>query len=135
MVENYAYIADGPGGGLRIVNVSDPTAPAEAGFYDTPGSARGVAVAGNYAYVADGVVRIVDVSDPTAPTGAGFYYPPSYALGVAVVGSYVYVAPAEAGLRVVDVSNPAAPTEVGFYDMPDGYAGRRRYRKLRLHRR
>jgi len=34
--------------------VSDPAAPWEAGFYDTPGWAYGVAVAGDYAYVADG---------------------------------------------------------------------------------
>ena len=33
--------------------MSLPSAPAEVGFYDTPGTAGGVAVAGNYAYVAD----------------------------------------------------------------------------------
>jgi len=35
-------------------DVSDPEAPFEAGFYDTPGYAHGVAAAGGYAYVADG---------------------------------------------------------------------------------
>ena len=41
------------GAGLRIINVANPAAPDEVGFYDTPGYAYGVAVAGSYAYVAD----------------------------------------------------------------------------------
>jgi hypothetical protein len=39
---------------LRIIDVSVPSAPVEAGFYDSPGYAYGVAVTGSYAYVADG---------------------------------------------------------------------------------
>jgi hypothetical protein len=48
-----------------IVDISDKSAPALAGSYDTAGFARDVAVSGDYAYVADydnGLV-IVDVSD------------------------------------------------------------------------
>ena len=37
-----------------MIDVSTPSAPVEVGFFDTPGVARGVAVAGGYAYVADG---------------------------------------------------------------------------------
>ena len=40
--------------GLRVVNISDPTSPTEVGFLDTPGDARGVAVSGSLALVADG---------------------------------------------------------------------------------
>ncbi|MER3457836.1 MAG: hypothetical protein C4309_03625 [Chloroflexota bacterium] len=40
--------------GLLSLNVSNPANPYEVGFYDTPGGAEGVAVAGDYAYVADG---------------------------------------------------------------------------------
>jgi hypothetical protein len=50
---NYAYVVDG-GSGLRVVNITNPSSPVEAGFYDTPGFAWGVAVSGNCAYVADG---------------------------------------------------------------------------------
>ena len=52
MAGTYAYVAD-YGSGLRVIDVSNPAAPVEIGFYDTPGSASGVAVAGAYAYVAD----------------------------------------------------------------------------------
>ena len=39
--------------GLRVIDVSDPTAPVEIGSIDTPGNARNVAVVGSFAYVAD----------------------------------------------------------------------------------
>jgi hypothetical protein len=92
--------------------------PELVGFYDTPGSALGVAVAGAYAYVADRFdgLRVIDVSNPAAPFEVGFYDTPGAASGVAVAGAYAYVADEFRGLRVVDVSNPAAPVEVGFYD-------------------
>ena len=123
---NYAYVAEHPawdgsqwvGGGLRIINVADPAAPTEAGFYDTPGYARDVAVAGNYAYVAaeyDGL-RVINVTDPAAPSEAGFHDTAGYAQGVAVAGNYAYVADGYDGLRIINVSDPAAPTEAGFYD-------------------
>jgi len=90
---NYAYVADEVGG-LRIIDVSNPAAPTEVGFYDTPGNAYGVAVAGNYAYVADDLdgLRIIDISNPAAPTEVGFYDALGNAWGVAVAGNYAYIA-------------------------------------------
>ena len=49
---DYAYVA-AYGSGLQVIDISDPTAPSYAGSYDTPGIAYGVAISGNYAYVAD----------------------------------------------------------------------------------
>jgi hypothetical protein len=40
--------------GFRLIDISNPAAPIEVGFYDTPGYTSGVAAIGNYAYVADG---------------------------------------------------------------------------------
>lgn len=39
--------------GLRVIDVSDPSAPSVVGNFGTGGSAMGVVVAGAYAYVAD----------------------------------------------------------------------------------
>ena len=116
---DYAYVADGESG-LRIVNVANPAAPFEVGFYDTSGWAEGVAVVGDYAYVADAEsgLRIVNVTNPVAPIEAGFYDTPDWAMNVAVVGGYAFIADDGSGLRIVDISNPAAPVEVGFYDTP-----------------
>jgi len=97
----YAYIGVGPQ--LIILDISNPAAPSEAGYYDTPGDAWGVAVVGNYAYVADGYggLRIVDVSNPAAPTEAGFYDTVGEAKGVAVAGNYAYVADYDDGLVIL----------------------------------
>ena len=119
----YAYVADGDSG-LRIVDITDPTAPNEVSAYDTPGFASGVAVAGRYAYIADGGsgLRIVDIVNPAAPHEVGAYDTPGYAASVMVAGRYAYVADGVSGLRVVDVAVPTVPREVGAYDTP-GSAG------------
>ena len=112
---DYAYVV---AGGLRVVDVSTPANPTEVGFCDTPGYELGVAVAGGYAYIADGDsgLRVVDISSPSNPTEVGFYDTPGVAGDVAVSGGYAYIADGYGGLRVVDVSTPSNPTEVGFYD-------------------
>ena len=102
--------------GLRVVDISAPDNPTGVGFYNRWERAYGVAVAGDYAYVAaryEGL-RVVDVSDPFNLTEVGFYEPPWSALDVAVVGDYAYVADWDYGLGVVDVSTPSNPTEVGY---------------------
>ena len=112
----YAYIADGDAG-LRVVDVSMPSNPAEVGFYDTLGNAQGVAIAGGYTYIAagDAGLRVLDVSTPANPMEVGFYDAPGSVVAVAVTGDYAYVVN-EGGLQVVDVSDPAHPTEVGSCD-------------------
>ena len=76
---DHAYIGEGPR--LTILDMSNPATPAVVGKTDLiPGIVRGVAVVGNYAYVADEGygsrlvggddygLRVVDVSDPAHPT-------------------------------------------------------------------
>ena len=100
MVDSYAYVADGD---LRIINVADPAGPSEVGFYDTPGVARDVVVAGHYAYIADGEsgLRILDVADPAAPVEVGTYKTLGEPRAVTVVESYVYVAAGSGGVFVL----------------------------------
>jgi hypothetical protein len=122
LVGTLAYVASGDAG-LRVIDVSNPDAPAEIGFFDTPDFAAGIDVVAGLAYVADesAGLRIVDVSDPTAPVEVGFFDTAGTAEDVTVVGSLAYVADGDLGLRIVDVSNPAAPAGSGFLDSP-GYA-------------
>ncbi|MCP3980564.1 MAG: hypothetical protein GY716_14775, partial [bacterium] len=60
-----AYVAAG-GAGIRVVDVSDRTAPQIAGALDTPGDAQDIKLIGEVAYVADGGsgLAVIDVSDP-----------------------------------------------------------------------
>ncbi|MFH1352601.1 MAG: lamin tail domain-containing protein [bacterium] len=116
---NYAYVA--AEGLLSIVDISDPANPQEVSYYDTPGTAYGVYVSGDYAYVADSGsgLRIIDISNPSSPSETGYYDTPGSACGVYVSGGYAFVADGSSGLRIIDISNPAAPSEIGFYDTPD----------------
>ena len=58
------------------------------------GLAYGVAVSGNYAYlaVAEAGLQVLDVSNPANPQWVGGYDTSGGALGVAVSGNYAYVA-------------------------------------------
>lgn len=116
VVGSRAYVTDITTG-LHIVDVADPAAPKKLGSYDTPGNAASVAVAGNYAYVADfDGLRVINVANPTAPFEVGYYDAPWDAWDVVVVGNYAYLADDMGGLRIINVADPAKPREVGFYD-------------------
>jgi len=141
VADGYAYVAAYESG-LRIIDVSDPTAPLEVGVYQPPlrnwndfpsipspdpprymfqEGARGVivrreATGQTYAYVAAYAagLRVVDVSDPTTPIEVGIYeYElPAAPTAVTVRDNYAYVAAGRGGLRVMDISDPTAPVEV-----------------------
>ncbi len=75
---------------------------------DTPGHALDVAVAGSYAYIADGYsgLQVIDISNPAVPAIVGSVDTPDSAVGAAVAGAYAYVADGYSGLQVIDISNP-----------------------------
>ena len=83
-----------------MIDVADPAAPRELGSCPTPGAARGVQVAGRYAYVADdwGGLRVIDVSEPAAPREVAAFDTPGQAAAVWVSGDHVYVADGTGGL-------------------------------------
>ena len=62
--------------GLRVIDVSVPTAPREVGALDTSSYACSVAVSGSYVYVADDYdgMRVIEVSEPSAPREVGSVY-------------------------------------------------------------
>ena len=117
---HFAFVAGDGGGGLQVLDISDPTEPFVVGSYDSPGLARGIAVSGDLAFLADAsALLILDVSDPTAPAPLGSIATAGFARRVAISGDYAYLAAESAGLRAFDVSDPTAPTEVGTLDTID----------------
>jgi tetratricopeptide (TPR) repeat protein len=116
---HYAYVAAGDQG-LRVVDVSDPTALVEVGFCDTPGLASGLDLAMGHAFIADGSagLRVVNVKDPARPAEVSFFPTPGMAFDVAVARHHAYVADGSAGLRVISVRDPATPVEVDALDTP-----------------
>lgn len=102
---------------LYIIDITNPEAPSDIGYESLPAMGFGVAVSGDYAYVAAIYkgLRIIDVSDPSNPTEVGAYSQDAGigpANDVVVNGIYAYVAAGGHGLRVIDVSDPQNPMQV-----------------------
>jgi|GEM_PF-6357158 len=114
---NYAYVSDETNRQLKIIDVSNPTAPFVVGSITFATGGVNVFVAGRYAYVAADTagLYIVDISTPSSPTLVGTYNTPGNAYDVYVVGRYAYVSDTWFGLQIIDVGNHFQPTLVGQY--------------------
>ncbi len=116
VVGNYAYLCTALS--LVILDIRDPENLTQIGWLDVP--ARGIDLAGNYAYIAatgDGIC-IVDISDPGNPREVGSCNISGYAVDVYVDGNYAYVADYSIGLCIIDISDPDNPEKVGECDTP-----------------
>jgi len=117
--------------GLHLISVSNPVHPTQVGHFYNMGDLNGLAVAGNYAYVAysypygghseygEHGLFVISVFNPASPTLAGFCETPDAGTHIAVASHYAYVA-TTGGLRIINISNPTHPTAAAFYPMPYG---------------
>ncbi|WP_141735200.1 PKD domain-containing protein [Oligoflexus tunisiensis] len=130
----YVYVAvedDETGGGLAIVNVSNPAAPTLTSYTETNGNAAGVAKIGHYVYLSHRDtgnfigLKVFDVSNPAAPTVVQSIVR-SNMEEVTVVGSHVYVAEGFDGVEIFDAGNPSSLVSRSVTMLPDtpepGYA-------------
>ncbi|MBI4553759.1 MAG: choice-of-anchor D domain-containing protein, partial [Candidatus Latescibacteria bacterium] len=94
------------------------------GQYNTPGSANGVAVSGQYTYIGDGPngLQVINIGNPANPVLAGSLATDGPGLGLSVVGNYVYLADQAGGLKIINVTNPTQPTLTGQYVVSGRYA-------------
>jgi hypothetical protein len=123
---NYAYCTDGAG--VDILDVLNPARPKRTGHYESPGTASGVEVRYNYAFIADGRqgLQVVDVSNPANPVRVGNWNSigttDDYLTTVFVRGNYTYAVSNSTGLLIFDISTPSEPTLVGTfkYENPCG---------------
>ena len=118
---NRAYVADEVGG-LRILDVSDPTRPYELGGIDSTEIVVETAIAkDSFAYIGwdqPPFLRTVDVTDPRNPKTAGgcrIVNPPA---DVVLRDSLLYVAQAFR-FQVVNVARPREPALVGSCTIGD----------------
>lgn len=99
------------GGGLRILDVSDPAAPQQISFVDTPGWVEDMAVVGDKVYLAEGgpgVVRVFDVSDPASPVEVQVYETGSWPNQVMMVENDRAIVPIGGDLVVFDLPEKGA---------------------------
>ena len=119
---NYACLAENV---LKMLNVSNPTVPAYAGFLETPGYGVAVIVRDSLAYMAayDSGLRIIRIDYPPAPVEVGAYDSPGQAQGLAIHGGLAYLADGSSGLSIVSVDNLGFPGLIGYYDTPGNAVG------------
>jgi hypothetical protein len=88
--------------------------------YDSPGVGLGIAVAGDYAFLADANLglRIVSIANTSSIFSVGDYDTPGTSYRVALAGDHAFVADDSYGLQIIDISDPANPTLVGSYNTP-----------------
>ena len=119
---NYAYVAEGVG--LRILNISRPSAPVPVGHVMLPDRIKGIFLSGDKAYVANGSsgLQIVNVSNPAVPAVVGVFSDVHVVSSVYVSGNYAYIG-AGSYLRIVDVTIPTSPSLRGTYNVSDQING------------
>jgi hypothetical protein len=110
--------------GLRIYDISDPSRPSDVGLCRTPGHANGIAVGGDYLYLASlsSGLRIIDISDREEPRENGYCDTPHSTRDVEIRDEYVYLAEEGTGFRIFDISDPWHPQNVGSYNTPGSVA-------------
>jgi hypothetical protein len=117
---NVAYVACA-GAGLQVVDITTPVLPALIGSYAPSGTiANGIAVDGDFAYLADGVInglQVLSVATPSSPTllwSLSMKNPQS----AIPAGAHLFVADEDSGLAAVEVRQPTAPVFRGWYNTP-----------------
>ncbi len=108
---DYAYVPD-YNNGLYVVNVSDPSNPAQTGHVENEDYYyRAIAKQGDYIYTAEynNGLGIYNISDPANPTRVGNVQPAPYFYDVEVEGDYVYALSFYYGLYIFDISDPEDP--------------------------
>lgn len=110
--------------GLKIIDISTPTAPKELGALPIAGGwVSSVAVSGTTVLLTHAYkdIAVVDVSDPLAPRLLKDYTPlyhgpggsQNWGYGIETAGSFAYVVEGDGGLIIVDISTPSLPIERG----------------------
>ena len=103
---------------LRILDVSNPAAPIEMPLYNNPsgGESSGLAVVGDYAYLAAGTsLRVLNLANPTVPIEVGSLVVPNNVDHIAVTGNRGYVNSRGSNpiINVINLQDPTNPTLIG----------------------
>ncbi len=118
---DFMYVA-AAGGGLRVIDITEATAPTDTGVFNPPSSTWDVEVRGNTAFLADDRfgLKAVDLSSPSLPAVLSSLVTPDQARAIALdeMGEYAFIASFRDGLHIVDVMDPAAPVSVSTLDTP-----------------
>ena len=119
---NYAFVADYSGMKMRVIDISDPSKPAEVTSLNTPGYTTFIEIKEELAVVScdyDGFI-IVDISNPQQPVQLGSCLNDEHrTCEIILDGIYAYVATEyyKGEIAVYDISDPADITAVNKYNV------------------
>ena len=120
ITNNKAYFVSP--GKLKVYDISNPAAPAEAGEYPFPDKVNDLEINGNYAYLTSGkYLKILDMSSLPLIQLSGVYTSTYLAHGVEISGTLAYLAESGFGLRILDIDDPSHPTAMGEWQEFHGY--------------
>ncbi|MEO0087526.1 MAG: T9SS type A sorting domain-containing protein [candidate division WOR-3 bacterium] len=121
---NYAYLANG-WGGLRIINIENPSQPYEVGRYILPTTCEDVYVRDTLAFtsfqevLAGGGFLVLNISNPSNPTLVSRIDVGSNALTMAVNNNYAYLLTVyPTAVNIIDISRPESLKLLGRYLPP-----------------
>lgn len=105
---NLAYVCDAAGG-VRVLDITDPTNLVAGPLASGITSANAIAVSGDEAYAIDyNTLVVLDVSSPASVSQLGSAATTSELYDIAVDGNYAYCV-GDSGLYVFDIQYPSSP--------------------------
>jgi hypothetical protein len=116
---DYAYIAQSSYG-LRIVDISDPSAPELAATYNPSAGVEASVISGNFAYisVSTGLI-IIDITTPETPVFEGECNISERANDIVISGNYAYLATVTTGLHIINITDTENPVVEGSLSTPN----------------
>ncbi len=117
----HAYLSGGHE--VRVIDISNPTAPALVTALATSQSTQGMDLTGDQLLVAqrwltNGQLLILDVSNPGAPVQLSLQDLPGTLTDVCRIGDHAFIS--SGGLIVMDIGDPSAPEYMGVVTFSDG---------------
>ena len=117
--------------GLLLIDVSNPLAPVESGFFPTKGSIIGVAATLEFAFVVVSsyyteneqggpMLYSINIVNPASPVAVGSLELADPSGAIAMSGQYLYLI-SDSNLKIIDVSDPSALASVGSLDVTDNF--------------